>query len=57
VGGAWSSVEPRMRLGVGLRRGSLTLAAGWAWHSVLPPSHLVALSHVAPVTHASERAR
>jgi len=47
VGAAWSSAEPRIRLLVGLWRGPLALAAGWAWHSVLPPTHLVALSHVA----------
>jgi hypothetical protein len=47
LGAAWSSAEPRIRLLVGIKQGRLALAAGWAWHSVLPPSQVVSLSHIA----------
>lgn len=53
VGAAWSSDEPPVRLLVAVARRSLALSAGWAWHSTLPPSHVVALSHGSPQAEAS----
>jgi hypothetical protein len=47
VGAAWSSVEPPVRLLLGIDRGGIGVAAGWAWNSVLPPTTLVAIRRTA----------
>lgn len=49
IGAGWSSADPPLRLGVGVGRGALGLAAGWAWHPVLPPSRLVQISRATPL--------
>jgi hypothetical protein len=44
LGAGWSTGEPTVRCLAGIRRGSLALTAGIAWHTELPPSQVIALA-------------
>jgi len=44
LGAGWSTGEPSVRCLAGIRRGSLALTAGIAWHTELPPSQVIALA-------------
>jgi hypothetical protein len=44
IGAGWSTAEPTVRCMAEVRRGSLGLSGGIAWHAELPPSESVALA-------------
>lgn len=46
VGAAWSSAEPALRIVIELRRGTLVLGGGVAWHADLPRTDLLSVAHV-----------